>query len=195
MAKNKESLAERRRRVWDLRTIHGLSQQRIAEEVNVSQATVHRDLSYAAERAVASLDKEARKERIIQYYQLQNIVDQSLQAWEKSKLPQKKVSERKEREVVVTEGSIANDEQVKSTITSQVTERLGSTAYLTTAMNAMSDIRDLLNIKNPQELIISWEKELDGTGLEPALVFESLVQSAFELLDLEEEAEVEDETA
>jgi len=169
-------LTARRVKVWNLRTQEGLSQAAIAEIVGVSQTTVCRDLDKVAEQVASDLVTVAKREKVIQVHQLQAVVREAFQAWQKSKEPYKEIKKE-----AVVEKKITVSEKVQS----KIVERVGNTVYLRTALEAMTDLRDLLGLEEPKTVNFNWKKELEDVGLDPAQVFESMVQAAFEELENE----------
>ena len=162
-AQHKAAEAERLRRrneAWDLRC-SGWTQERIAAQLGVSQATIHRDLKWAAERALGDLTEKVKQTKLEQVGQLERIVDESLQSWQASKNPEKMVSQRKRQAQSQVQGQ-AVDMPVE--INTRVTEQVGDRAFLSEARAAMSDIRKILGADAPLKVAPT-----DPTGEEPAV--------------------------
>jgi predicted transcriptional regulator len=176
-------LATRRARVWKLRTEKGMSQAAIADIVGVHQTTICRDLDKIAGQVAAELVDVARREKVVQYHQLQEVVSEAFQAWEKSK-----ESYREIRKDATIEESVTVGEKLRL----KMIERTGDVIYLNAALDAMGAIRDLLGLNEPKAFILDWKKELKDQGLDPARVFESMVQAAFSELENGDPAEVEE---
>jgi predicted transcriptional regulator len=200
----------RRAQVWQLRTQEGLSQAAIAEIVGVAQTTVCRDLDFVANQVAADLTAVAKREKVIQVHQLQAIVREALQAWQKSKKPYKEIKREtinELQEVPIDDGEVPIEDGEESSlfpspkqtekkmvtvsekVLSKFTEKVGNTIYLRTALEAMTDLRDLLGLEEPKTVNFNWQKELEDQGLDPALVFENMVQAAFD--ELENEGPIE----
>jgi predicted transcriptional regulator len=190
----------RRSRVWKLRTQDGLSQTAIAEIVNVSQMTVSRDLDHVAEQVAADLVIVARREKIVQAHQLQTVVREAWKAWQDSKQPYREfkrevITEQQEIQVKDDQGVMQAEKRlvpVGEKVQTKTVERVGNVTYLREALAAMRDLRDLLGLEEPKEITFNWRRELENQGFDPSQVFESMVQTAFELLDDGEAGEDED---
>lgn len=126
---DREIAAERAVRAWNLRQ-QGWTQRRIAAALGVDQGTVSRLLAKVYKRALARLDKRAAQERAVQVEQLNHIADEALQAWERSKRPKKRSSQR--------DGG--NGRQT----TLEAEDRDGDPSFLAAAMSALAQVRELL---------------------------------------------------
>ena len=167
---------ERRKKVWDLR-LQGKTERDIATEIgSVSNVTVHHDLAHLIREATKNLDEEVKRERIIQLHQLHLIVKEAFLAWEESKKPG--------QQIIEAEGAPTkrNPEGGRST-TKIGTKQTGNPAYLTLAMKAMEDIRKLFGLDAFKD---DWESELKAAGLNPAEIFETMVQSAYQAMNKDE---------
>jgi hypothetical protein len=166
---------ERREQVWKLR-LEGKTERDIANEIGtVTNVTIHNDLKALIRNATAHLDEEVKRERIVQLHQLHLVVKEAFDAWTESK--------KLGQQVIETEGSPSkrNPDGTKTT-TKIGTKQTGNPAYLTLAMKAMEDIRKLFGLDAFKD---DWESELKAAGLNPAEIFETMVQSAYQAMTTE----------
>lgn len=142
MAKNLPSHVriEKQATAWALRT-KGWTEHRIAAQLEVSQPTVSRWLRQIAQRVLRDLDEEARTELVILLGQLHHVADEALQAWERSKKPKKRGSQR-------TGGKGSKDGKPESTSTTEVIERDGDPAFLATYHATFDRIVKLLALED-----------------------------------------------
>jgi predicted DNA-binding protein (UPF0251 family) len=198
----KDIITARREEVWRLRTVEDLSQYQIAERLDISQTTVFKDLRAVSKVVQERLADVAVTETTVQIEQLQHIISESLKSWRTSLQPT-----RSKRVRVVTkvledaEGTPILDENgnvrtyIESKDETMTTSRShGNANYLMAAMKAMSDMRKILGIgdtSSPVSAIIAnifanvnvtWEQELRSQGLDPSMVYESIVQEAYKLI-------------
>ena len=144
---------QRRTDAWDLRC-KGWAQARIAAELGVNQSTICRDLEVASKHALANLDTIVEEVKREQVFQLERIVDESLQGWEESKKKSRSVSK-------TVRTRLSGIDTQEETTTTKVADRGGDVRYLTTAMNALADIRKILGADAPIEVDIDIE-DIDG---------------------------------
>jgi DNA-binding transcriptional ArsR family regulator len=119
-------------RAWELRQ-RGRSQAQIAAIVGVGQSTVSRWLDELERRELARLSDRIGREKVRQTYVLEHLCSEALFAWERSKLPLKRVRSRKAGRV----GGGASVDLV------DVEERDGDPVFLEVAMRALDGIRDV----------------------------------------------------
>jgi predicted transcriptional regulator len=160
----------RRRRAWELRTEHGWTEVQIAEELEVSQPTIHRDLKWVSNLVVKDLAALAKRTKIEQVAQLQYIIREALTAWEKSKEASKTVTQEKKVVQVDFDGDPREDLVVVGQTTRAVTQT-GKREYLETAMRAMDE----------QLKRLGTSKSLDG--LAPNMLEDGGVQVVITLPD------------
>jgi predicted transcriptional regulator len=127
---------------WAFRQ-RGWTQARIAEKLGVNQSTVCRWLDTIERRELARLSKRVESQKVRQTAILELIVDESLQAWDRSKTPRKRASKK-------TAGGILgkNGQPIDATQT-DVQDRDGDPAHLNTAMQAMREARRLWGLDAP----------------------------------------------
>jgi len=160
---------QRRDEAWRLRTEGRLTQVQIAEQLGVHQTTILRDLRWVAERVDAELVKTATTHRAMQITQLEIAYREAMAAWEASKQPKRRVTENKQREVRIN--ALSGQEEAITTgsnVITSVAESTGNVAYLNAARGALSDIRDLLGIEAPKELLV-------GGMAEKPLIFTDVI--------------------
>lgn len=114
-------------RAWDLRQ-RGLTQRTIAASLGVNQATVCRLLARIEQRELARMAETVEREKMLQTAILEHVIDESFQAWERSKRPKKRAVERS------TAG-------VGKGQTIEATEREDDPVYIDRVMQALLHIR------------------------------------------------------
>jgi predicted transcriptional regulator len=119
-------------RAWDLRC-SGMTQARVAQTLGVSQATVSRWLARVERRELRRMSRRVRRAKALQSETLEHVVDEALQAWERSKLPRKRA--RRSSTSGVLDGT-GNPAAVDAT---DVEQRDGDPAYLDAAMAALRE--------------------------------------------------------
>lgn len=125
----------REARAWRLRS-RGWSQYRIADELRMSQGGVSRLLQRIERRELKRMSRSVESIKVTQNAQLEHIVGESLDAWDRSKTPRKRAARK-------TAGSGDGDGDGATVETSEVVERDGDCSYLYAAMNAMGAQRSL----------------------------------------------------
>lgn len=143
----KEISVQRETTAWDLRTRKGYTHAKIAEDLGLERSAVTKILRRVSSRASKEMLDEAVEEKITQIAQLHTIVEESMQAWERSKDAAKTMTQY--LRAISIEG--ANGEQKNTTL--KVEEQAGDARYLETAMKAMAEIRKLLGIDSPAKLM------------------------------------------
>lgn len=134
-------LIEREHKVWQLRQ-KCWTQQRIADELGITQAAVSKILKRMSDRFLAQHTDMVGRQKAQQTIQLEYIADEAMQAWERSKEAAKAVTQRaKESE----DGSGSSDKQV----TTQVKDQDGNPTYLAQAMAALDRLRKLWGTDAP----------------------------------------------
>lgn len=119
---------------WRLRS-RGMSQNRIARELGLSQGTVSRLLAAIERRMLREFAGEWERLKVTQNAQLEHIVEEAIEAWHRSKTPRKRAASK----TAVGDGDGQGDE-VRTT---EVIERDGDTGYLYAAMQGLAHIRGL----------------------------------------------------
>ena len=128
----------RETRAWAMRS-RGMSHQRIAEEIGLSPSGVSRLLARIERRELRRMSKHVERVKVVQYYTLEHISSEALEAWERSKTPRKRAGSK--RSGGSGEG-IAGD-LVDEVLTSEVIERDGDVSYLYCAMQSLANVRSL----------------------------------------------------
>lgn len=128
----------RDKEAWDL-CVLGWTHKRIAEKLLVERSTVTKILQRVSLKASQSLLKDSVAEKMRQVELLKFIVDECMQAWERSKedtrIAAKKTSPGKEEVTQRAEGNV------------------GDVRYLAQAQSAMADIRKILGLDHPLKLL------------------------------------------
>lgn len=153
----------RDKEAWDL-CILGWTHKRIAEKLLVERSTVTKILQRVSTKASQSLLKDSVAEKMRQVELLKFIVDECMQAWERSKAQAQKVSKKTSKE----------GEAITQTAEGQV----GDVRYLAQAQSAMSDIRKILGLDHPLRLLQADLSQLSDeqinaiiNGEDPFMVF------------------------
>lgn len=123
---------------WDLSS-QGWTHKRIAEKLQVDRSTVTKILQRVSTKAAQNMLDEAIIEKMRQVELLRFVIDESLQAWERSK----------EAAKVATKKTSDKGEE----ITQQAKEQDGDPRYLSEARAAMADIRKILGLDHPLKLL------------------------------------------
>jgi len=168
---------ERREQVWKLR-LQGKTEREIATEIGtVSSVTIHRDLVHLIREATKHLDDLVKQERILQLYQLHLVAKEAFAAWLESKNPG--------QQVIETEGSPSKRNPDGTRTTTKIgTKQTGNPAYLSLVITTLAEIRKLFGLDAFKD---DWELELKEAGLNPAEIFEVMVQSAYEAMSIDKD--------
>lgn len=138
----------RERRAWELR-MQGVRGQALADQLQreghdpISTGGLRKLLARVERRIAARFDEESVRERGRQLGRLGLIVDEAMAAWERSKQDAKRISEKRVEAPPPASGGPPRN---RSETFHEITERHGETAYLKTALAAMTDLRKLLGI-------------------------------------------------
>lgn len=124
-----EQAREHERRAWELRT-RGWSQTRIGAELSLDQSTISKALQRVSARVLAELRPQVEAMKAEQTAQLEHLLDEAVQAWERSRRPK-----------VTT----ADGDDVK-TVT---LETAGEPRFLAEARALLTSIRDLWGLDAP----------------------------------------------
>jgi DNA-binding CsgD family transcriptional regulator len=146
-----EQLAEREDLAYRLR-LFGRSPEQIAEVIGVTPRQARRYITSARERAVAELrTQEGRAGVMRQFMVLNHVLDEALDAWERSKATQvektghvEKTGLRKGGKDV--DGGLAT---VKQRTGQKETDRIGDAVYLDKILKASAELRGLLGLDAP----------------------------------------------
>jgi DNA-binding CsgD family transcriptional regulator len=146
------------RRIFDLKQ-QGLPDERIAEEIGVSTATVNNRLNriFREYRTAMTGDVEARAGELISQYEY--IVAESLDAWRQSKADRRSLSRTISRKlggnaVDPSTGEVLDgpEDPGFESITTGASAPGPDVKYLSTAMSAMEKLSKLLRIDAPQQV-------------------------------------------
>lgn len=137
---NKSVSIERHRRVWELRQ-KCWTQERIAQELNISQQCVSKILYRLNKKFRERHEEYVDQVKGEQVSQLEYIADEAMQAWERSKEASKVV---KKRQSVVDGVALNSAEQIQ-----EARDQDGDPRYLMTAMKAKEDIRKIVGADAP----------------------------------------------
>jgi predicted transcriptional regulator len=134
-------------RAWKLRQ-RGWTQQRIAESLGVDQGNVSRWLDALDKAELERLAPLAERQKVFQNALLGLLVDESLQAWERSKKPRTKVSRRLGDVITDQAGKplkapSGEDLRKPSTDITEIVERDGDPAWIDRVIKALAELRQL----------------------------------------------------
>jgi transcriptional regulator with XRE-family HTH domain len=140
------------RRAWEL-SAKGWSQQRIAGELDVDQSTVSRTLERVHKRALEDLGAVTRLKLVTLVDQIDHVIDESLQGFDRSKRPKKSVKKRTEPNPAAYEpdpfGTRDKSNPPPATLestTQALDERDGDPAFLYAFYAGTDRLRKLLNL-------------------------------------------------
>lgn len=125
---NKETQLAREVEAWDWRC-KGLSHSRIAAKLGVTRRAIGIILDRVEARELERLAKSVERIKTVQNGQLEHIIDESFQAWRKSKKPRSRAVEKE-----------VDGEKATQT---EALEQTGDPRHLATAMSAMDRQRSL----------------------------------------------------
>lgn len=133
-----QAKANQEERAYKLR-LRGRPVVEIAAEIGVSDRQVRTYLRRVEDCMKADLIARDREAGVLtQYAVLSFIVDEALEAWEKSKNPNVTRSASREKD--------AEGNTTKPRVSETVEEQVGNPAYLDAAMKALKSIRELLGL-------------------------------------------------
>lgn len=153
--KNREDQLRIEAQVWAYRTQNGMTHARIAELTGMERSGVTRMLQRLSRRVTEKLNDEIVEERIAQLEVHRKIVDEAIQAWERSKNPARTVTQRTPTDGQQPEPQEEQPEQPRrrgrprggsgyTMIRAENQE--GDPRYLSSAMDAMERIRKILGM-------------------------------------------------
>jgi transposase len=181
--RGKTQLARDRRRIADL-YLQGWIQADIASEVGVSQATVCRDLQALQaswlDSALMNFD-EAKAHELAKVDRLER---EYWQAWERScenaETITRKVKGRMERRET-DDGEFIAEQPAEATKTSK--GQAGDPRFLQGVQWCIDKRCKIMGIDAPQKVeVYDWRREAKEKGIDPAGIFEQLVQDAYAAL-------------
>lgn len=133
--------------VWKLRA-EFKTQNEIAVLTGLDQSTVSKILTRLSAKANLELPREIASVKMQQAMQLDFIASEAMAAWQRSKENSKKTRMR-----TTTGGKSARNKVEDKALESATRE--GDSRYLTTAMKALSDVRDIFGLNAPQKFDIA----------------------------------------
>ncbi len=166
---------------WELRQ-QGWSSGRIASELGVARSTVWKMLARVDRRALAQFEDQVMRQKVEQTEQLQQIVDEALQAWERSKQDVEMGTTTTGRAHVSRGGNVVDLPDLAVT---QRRPQNGNPAFLAQALRALSGMREIWGLNAPRQ------RELDGKDRSsPASLFADLSDEELERRIAEAEGEM-----
>jgi hypothetical protein len=160
--------AARETRAWRMRS-RGWTQHRIADELGMEQGSVSRMLDRIETRELKRLSGSVGRVKAVQNAQLEHAIEESMDAWHRSKNPRKRAA-RKEA-TAGGSGSGPDEGQAGDSVqTTEVIERDGDPAHLYCAMGAMDRQRSLWGLdvaaaqQEPVASVAELAKSLLTTG-------------------------------
>lgn len=142
--KSKEETRDQESRAWQLRC-QGWTTYRIAAEIGITQSAVWKMLRRVEQRVLAGLKDSVVRMKATQTAQLENLLDEALQAWEKSKEPAQSVTKR----TVTGQG---DNPTVEETVTQQMKGQCGNPTFLAEARDVLADLRKVWGIDAPTKV-------------------------------------------
>ena len=130
---NREQVIENETKAWQLRC-RGWVQTRIAAHLGISQPAISKILKRVELRELKKLTVSVERLKVVQSGQLDHVVEESLDAWHRSKEPRKRAASR--------DGGSGPGAGGKVT-TSEIIERDGDPALLYCSMQALAHQRSL----------------------------------------------------
>lgn len=129
-------------RAWSLR-IRGWTQERIGHELGVDQGTISRWLAQVEREELARLRESVEAQKAHQSAVLDHILDESLQAWERSKQPRSRVRKAQDGPTKLGEDGRPVGPGPDGQTVTEVTNRDGSVEYLDRALATLAHKRRL----------------------------------------------------
>jgi predicted transcriptional regulator len=170
MREPKEIVQQRERLAWALRQ-EGWTQDRIAVELGIGQPAVSKALKRLSIRYHKDMAADVARVKGEQIAQLDRVVDEAMQAWERSKQSAKSLSK------ITKPGSGPRGQRGQQEETTlRVDDQVGDPRHLQTAMKAMEDIRKITGANAPDEVIHDWREHAEKHGIDADEVFEAMVQ-------------------
>lgn len=163
-----EAQNQREDRAWELRS-NGWSQARIAAELGITQQAVSLLLKRLAKQFAKEFKKRVEEIKGEQTAQLEFLVDEALQEWERSKSDAEKKSVKSGRCQLDRDG---NPVDLDDEVTQTTEGRLADPRYLQQARDGMGDIRKIWGVDAPvkteTEQKVSGEVKVTGAAQDEA---------------------------
>jgi predicted transcriptional regulator len=129
-------------RCWQLRQ-RGYSQRRIADELGLDQGTVCRMLRRVERREFERLSRQVDRHKATQTAILEGLVDEAIQAWERSKGRRSSARRSVKHKFVEDEHGKVEEKPAASVNVTETIETAGDVAYLDRAMEGLRQIRKI----------------------------------------------------
>jgi hypothetical protein len=149
---------QREARAWELRQ-QGWSLRRIAAEIGLGHSGVFAILRRVEKRVLAKLNADVEAEKARQFAVLDHILDEALQAWERSREPDKSITRK-----VGTNALGAMDPVPGEPVLLTSRDSDGDPRYLSEARSALADLRKLWGLDAPNKHELAGK---DGAPLHP----------------------------
>lgn len=150
---SKEVTRERERRAWELRQACW-TQERIAGDLGVDRSTISKMLARIDRRLLKQVEAAVFAMKVAEDARLEFIIDEAMQAWQRSKSPAvaKRVTKTKagEKDPGETEGEGKHGGRSQETVSQAA--QCGDARYLVEARAAMADRRKLWGLDAPQKV-------------------------------------------
>lgn len=158
----------------------GYNQAEIARILDMTPGYISQTISSIVDRVLTQMFREVEAERYRQYLALMMIYREAFASWMLSKNPSKKISTKRTEKTQVIGGKRVlippkDGEHETAEVQTVVEEQPGDPRYLTAAMKALDDIRQLLGIAKPMQVEVDWQAELLKSGFNAQEVFEMTV--------------------
>lgn len=145
-----EQAREHEARAWALRQ-QGWTQQRIAAELGLGQSAVCRILARVSRRTLKELSDDVGRVKAEQSERLDFIIDEALQAWERSKRNSSSVT-RERTEVL---GGTEDEQPARERVVRAGEQRDGDVRFLEQARAALAEQRKIWGAEAPKKAEIS----------------------------------------
>ncbi|MGO9798728.1 MAG: hypothetical protein ACLPQ0_04630 [Candidatus Binatus sp.] len=137
-------------RIWTLLS-EGKTPSAIAREVGIARPSVHRIIRRVEARYNQAIGATVERLKARQARTLWAVVDEAVEAWERSKQPVRRVKRESGRRGPARGGSRGERGDGRTDLTrTQVESRVGDPRYLTEAREALADIRKLYGLDAPK---------------------------------------------
>ena len=144
----KHQRAELESRAWDLAQ-RAWTQRRIARELGVSQPAVCGMLARVNSRVLKRLEADVALKKAEQTQILEHLLDEAVQAWDRSKTPRKRASKKTTSRQSGVAGPDGNPVAPNESSIQEATERDGDPAFIGLARDILADIRTIWGLDAP----------------------------------------------
>jgi hypothetical protein len=155
----------RRAAVWELRC-NGLTQQEIADHVGASQSTVGNDLDWCHREVTDDIVEDVWRVKAEQLSRLELVFAEAMRAWYESKEDAIEFSS-KAKPLPASSGQSGAGAVQPVEQNTRVIGQTGDPRYLSAAMKALADQREILGLDSPLKLA---HTDPSGTQSAPGLV-------------------------